>query len=193
MKRIGIVKSIAVALMFVATLAFAQYPGPGYPPSSGGGTPTFPLLPASTADCDSPSYSWSDATAAGLCRTTFGGGQILLGTGSLGSVLGQVFISNDGSQLYTSDTGLGSGAISLDRLASGHYQAEIYSLNSGSGSLINVDLARGISFTTQGAKPTCDSTNRRRLWIVSGGVGVADTVEICTKDAADAYAWRNLL
>lgn len=41
--------------------------------------------------------------------------------------------------------------------------------------------------------PTCDATQRGKIWIVEGGSGVADTVEICTKDGGDAYAWRTLL
>lgn len=43
-----------------------------------------------------------------------------------------------------------------------------------------------------GSKPTCDSSIRGSLWYVQGGAGVADTFEACTKDAADAYAWRTL-
>lgn len=38
-------------------------------------------------------------------------------------------------------------------------------------------------------KPTCNSTNRGTTWITRGGAGVADVVEECNKDAADAYAW----
>lgn len=43
-----------------------------------------------------------------------------------------------------------------------------------------------------GAKPACSSTYRGTIWIEEGGAGVADTVEVCSKDAADAYAWRAL-
>lgn len=43
------------------------------------------------------------------------------------------------------------------------------------------------------ARPTCDSTRRGVLWFVQGATGVADTHEICSKDASDAYAWRNLI
>jgi hypothetical protein len=41
-----------------------------------------------------------------------------------------------------------------------------------------------------GTKPSCDSAHRGMFWIEEGGAGVADTVEVCSKDAADAYAWR---
>lgn len=43
-----------------------------------------------------------------------------------------------------------------------------------------------------GTEPACNSTNRGYLVVVQGGAGVADTVRICTKDAADAYAYRSL-
>lgn len=43
-----------------------------------------------------------------------------------------------------------------------------------------------------GAEPTCDATGRGSLVLVQGGAGVADTFRVCTKDAADAYAYRAL-
>ncbi len=43
-----------------------------------------------------------------------------------------------------------------------------------------------------GAKPTCNSSRRGMIWLEEGAAGVADTFEVCSKDAADAYAWRAL-
>jgi len=40
-----------------------------------------------------------------------------------------------------------------------------------------------------GAAPTCDATQRGKLWIVNGGTGVTDTVTLCLKAAADTYSW----
>lgn len=40
-----------------------------------------------------------------------------------------------------------------------------------------------------GAKPTCDSAARGSFWYEAGGPGVADTMEVCRKDGANAYAW----
>jgi hypothetical protein len=40
------------------------------------------------------------------------------------------------------------------------------------------------------AKPTCNSGAQGTFFYVAGGAGVKDTVEVCAKDAADAYAWR---
>ena len=41
-------------------------------------------------------------------------------------------------------------------------------------------------------KPAASATYRGVRAIVRGGAGVADTDEICRKDAADAYAWRSI-
>jgi hypothetical protein len=44
------------------------------------------------------------------------------------------------------------------------------------------------------AKPTCDSTQRGKLWFTAAppadaGATGADTLDVCRKDAADGYAW----
>lgn len=43
-----------------------------------------------------------------------------------------------------------------------------------------------------GTKPTCDADHRGAYWHEFGGAGVKDTVEVCAKDAGDAYAWRTI-
>jgi len=43
-----------------------------------------------------------------------------------------------------------------------------------------------------GVKPTCDVTKRGEYWHDWGAAGVKDTIEICAKDASDAYAWRTV-
>lgn len=42
-----------------------------------------------------------------------------------------------------------------------------------------------------GTRPTCDATHQFTFFAVNGS-GVKDTVEVCAKDAAAAYAWRVL-
>jgi hypothetical protein len=42
---------------------------------------------------------------------------------------------------------------------------------------------------TGASQPTCDSTIRGQHWTIQGGAGVADTFQVCLKDAADVYAW----
>ena len=42
------------------------------------------------------------------------------------------------------------------------------------------------------SKPACDAAHRGAFWYESGALGVADTLEACRKDAADAYAWSGI-
>lgn len=42
------------------------------------------------------------------------------------------------------------------------------------------------------SKPACDATTRGTLWFVSAAAGAADALQVCSKDAANAYAWRAL-
>jgi hypothetical protein len=63
----------------------------------------------------------------------------------------------------------------------------------GAGNVSSFSVSpSGLAVTTGGTKPTCSVTFRSYLWIVTGGAGVADTFEVCAKDAGDAYAWRAL-
>jgi hypothetical protein len=44
-------------------------------------------------------------------------------------------------------------------------------------------------FVTSGAKPTCTVSIRGARWDVLGGTGVADSNEVCRKNASDVYNW----
>ena len=55
-----------------------------------------------------------------------------------------------------------------------------------------LEVNGGIRMNTTGAKPICDATVRGTFWFTQGATGVADTLEICAKDASDVYAWRTL-
>jgi len=54
-----------------------------------------------------------------------------------------------------------------------------------------ITRSAGVQYAT-GTRPTCDATARGTTWYVAGGAGVADTLDVCRKDAADAYAWVTL-
>ena len=41
-------------------------------------------------------------------------------------------------------------------------------------------------------QPSCTATARGLFWVTNGGAGVKDTVQVCAKDASDAYAWRTI-
>jgi hypothetical protein len=57
-----------------------------------------------------------------------------------------------------------------------------------------LEVNGGIMLNTSTAKPACaDATNRGTLWFAqNGGVGGADTLQVCAKDSASIYAWRTL-
>jgi hypothetical protein len=43
-----------------------------------------------------------------------------------------------------------------------------------------------------GSRPACNTATRFKIWAVAGGPGVADTFEVCRKDARDNYNWVSL-
>lgn len=53
-----------------------------------------------------------------------------------------------------------------------------------------LEVNGGVRLNTTTAKPTCDAAARGTFWVTQGAAGVKDDVEVCAKDAADAYAWR---
>lgn len=55
-----------------------------------------------------------------------------------------------------------------------------------------VSATEGVTVATAAAKPACAVGIRGRIWVTQGGAGVADVVELCTKNAADAYVWTAL-
>lgn len=69
----------------------------------------------------------------------------------------------------------------------------VVSFRSGGTERAYIDHGGGIRLGIQDqAKPTCNAAHRGTIWYDPGGAGVADTLEVCRKDAADAYAWTSL-
>lgn len=63
----------------------------------------------------------------------------------------------------------------------------------GSGALLfEIEPDGSFRSLPTGTKPTCASGIRGTYWYTQGGTGVKDNVEVCAKDAADAYAWRTI-
>lgn len=58
----------------------------------------------------------------------------------------------------------------------------------------NVDKDGGlqIGVGNTSAPPTCDAAQRGKFWYRGGEAGVADAVQVCAKDLADAFAWRTI-
>lgn len=57
---------------------------------------------------------------------------------------------------------------------------------------VRLEIDGGLRLNTVAAKPACGAGTRGTFWASQGGVGVKDSVEICAKDAADAYGWRTI-
>ncbi len=49
-----------------------------------------------------------------------------------------------------------------------------------------------VNVLAAGTQPTCNVSQRGRIWQTTGATGVKDSVTVCAKDAADAYAWRTI-
>lgn len=56
-----------------------------------------------------------------------------------------------------------------------------------------LEINGGIRLNTSTAKPTtCDNSLRGVLYYSQGGAGVADSLEVCAKDASGNYSWNKL-
>lgn len=69
------------------------------------------------------------------------------------------------------------------------YQSGI--VRATTGSTLGGGIAVGDT-AANSPQPTCDSTSRGTFWSIFGGAGVKDAVQVCAKDAGDAYAWRSI-
>ena len=55
-----------------------------------------------------------------------------------------------------------------------------------------LEVSGGVRLNTTTAKPACDASARGTFWVSQGASGVKDSVEVCAKDASNAYAYRTL-
>lgn len=122
--------------------------------------------------------SIESAVGTGTISSTSLPGYIKFMTAPNGSVsrLERVRIDQNGN------VGIGTTMPTQKLEINGNVKAAVFI---GDGSqLTNLPINTGLS------KPGCSSTNRGTFWYTAGDIGVKDTVEVCTKDDADAYAWR---
>jgi hypothetical protein len=93
----------------------------------------------------------------------------------------------DNSNIYRIRADTGYGRVLFGQLRDTDYSVEA---TGGKGLLVSgktnqLQLAKA----SGGTKPTCDATARGSVWYEPGGDGVADTTEVCRKDASNNYAW----
>lgn len=55
-----------------------------------------------------------------------------------------------------------------------------------------LEVQGGLRLATTSAKPNCSIATRGTMWFTQGETGVADTLDVCAKDASGNYAWRTL-
>jgi len=138
-------------------------------------------------------YILSVGGASGMVLQTLagGGGSELIAGGIRDSVQGafrlngtllSLSMRNDFILNWSSTAGYGGAKdIGLARASAGILK--VTDGSSGGGA---------VQIGDPGARPACDATTRGTFWIDEGGAGVKDTVDVCAKDAVDAYAWRNI-
>jgi hypothetical protein len=103
-------------------------------------------------------------------------------------------ISGGGSMQATWKTGTGGGQVEISVTSGssakfGSTNGIPVSLEANGTNYVTIPVDGGLKVLTVAA-PTCDSTHRGTLHYLAGAGGVKDTVDVCAKDASDAYAWR---
>ncbi|HJV66864.1 MAG TPA: hypothetical protein VJ550_14100 [Geomonas sp.] len=53
-----------------------------------------------------------------------------------------------------------------------------------------LEINGGVRINTISAKPACNSGARGTFWLTQNGTGTSDALEVCIKDATDAYVWK---
>lgn len=56
----------------------------------------------------------------------------------------------------------------------------------------SVTIAARLATLPSGPQPACAAATGGTMWYTPGGTGIKDNVQVCAKDAADAYAWRTI-
>lgn len=55
-----------------------------------------------------------------------------------------------------------------------------------------LEVNGGVRLNTTAAKPACDATQRGTVWVTLSGSLIKDKVEVCVKNAAEAYFWATV-
>jgi len=125
--------------------------------------------------------------------------QQLAATRSLRTVVGRVNAAVFDSNLLPGadnsyDFGTASGP---QRWKEGHFAGNVtIGGNVGIGTTTDLDqiltINGGITLRTTDGRPECNSISRGTFWVTQSAAGTKDDVEVCAKNAADAYDWRTI-
>ncbi len=99
---------------------------------------------------------------------------------------------------YTHDFYMRTNAVNVFKIIRSGAMADTLVLNSGNAGIgtstptQKLEVNGGVRVNPSTTRPVCDSTSGGTFWYVAGGPGVKDSVQVCAKDAANAYAWRTI-
>lgn len=156
---------------------------------SGSSTPTLYAILAGTGTGTS---AWTNIPTVIRISTLGLSTTAAPGTTPVGSTRSVYYDGSGVTDYEYMGVGVESGALWFNNLAGGTYKFYFGGANAASFSVTNFSLPGTIKLGDAGTKPTCDSTQRFRIWVDAGGAGVKDDAQICAKDASDAYAWRTI-
>lgn len=125
-------------------------------------------------------------------------GNLLIGTKSEGNYKLDVASSDSSGTMRVYDARATIGVTNLlVKAGAGQSTTDLQQWQANGGTVLarvtsGGDIAFRIATWGSGTEGTCDATTRGQVVMVQGGTGVADTLRVCAKDAADAYAWTAL-
>lgn len=145
------------------------------------------LQSGQTLLCASTSGSSSTYTCAMTpTLTTYTNGMVLDWTPDVNGVSGATTLNVDTLGATSIKLSDGSSDPVVGDLVAGH----LYQI-SFDGTVFRI-LRPTLITAIAGTQPTCSAALRGRFWAVFSASGTKDTVTVCAKDAADAYAWRTI-
>jgi hypothetical protein len=114
---------------------------------------------------------------------------IIGGTDSSPNAATTYSIRGDAGTLWTNIIGYNAAAFPKGYGGDSTWKESFLSLIAGGDLIVGSLTTRSAQWLT-GKKPACNMGSRGTVWYVAGGARIKDTFEVCTKDAADVYAWR---
>jgi hypothetical protein len=143
-------------------------------------------------------FRFGGSTTYQLQRIQGGSATVLansLGTPAAGDWL-ELVLAGDAMKAYVNGALVWSGTDSFNLAATKHgFQisgtgTRLSAFYATSSSTFSVPAAPAGIVSSSAAAPTCNDGARGIVWVTRGAAGVKDSVQVCAKDAADAYGWR---